>query len=144
LVHTTGGITGSASSLSLFGFNQPGQIATLANSGNDLNLVVSSGTITSLAWVGSGYGGAGDVWNISANTWTNVVSGGPLTAYANPDYALFDDTISYTNPVDIAVAVSSTAVTVNANNANFVLGAIPAARRNLPVARVWSRTARAR
>ena len=132
LVHTTGGITGSASSLGLFGFNQSGQIGVLTNEASgDLSLLVYSGNIPSLAWVGSAYGGVSDIWNTSQNNWTNVLGGGALTTYANPDYALFDETISYTNAVDIQTAVSSTEVTVNATNFNYTLGAAAGSAQKL-------------
>jgi fibronectin-binding autotransporter adhesin len=121
LIHATGGISGSAANLGLFGFNQPGQIGVLTNeaSGN-LSLLVYSGTITALTWAGSGYGGASDAWNLSSLNWSN--SPGALVSYANPDFALFDEAVSFTNPVDIQVAISSTAITVNSTNFNFTLG----------------------
>jgi autotransporter-associated beta strand protein len=130
LIQETGTPTltvGLVPNLSLFGFHQAGSIAVLTNdTTSSLSLFVYPGSIPALAFVGSNPafpGGLNNNWDLTSADWTNVVAGGPLTTYANPDYTLIDELYASTNPVvDIQTPVSSTTITVNSTNLNYTLG----------------------
>jgi autotransporter-associated beta strand protein len=119
LVHTTSAsITGSASSLGLFGFNQPGQIGVLTNEASgDLSLLVYSGTITTLTWVG---GVSANAWDIAGSA--NWTTGSGTTTYANPDYVVINDSGANTPAISMNAALSPTTLTLNNNTEAYTLG----------------------
>jgi autotransporter-associated beta strand protein len=119
LIHATSGVVGSASSLGLFGFVQPGQIGVLTNeaSGN-LSLLVYSGTIPQVTWAGDA---SQNRWDLTSFNWTNN-DGAAAVQYVSPDYAVIDDTGSANPAIDITLGVSPTVVTVNSTNLNYTLG----------------------
>jgi autotransporter-associated beta strand protein len=119
LIHATSGVVGSASSLGLFGFVQPGQIGVLTNeAGGNLSLLVYSGTIPQVTWAGDG---SQNRWDLTSFNWTNN-NGAAAVQYVSPDYAVIDDTGSATPAIDITLGVTPTVVTVNSTNLNFTLG----------------------
>ena len=122
LMHA-GSISGSAANISVAGFFQSGQLGVLTNeaSGN-LSLLVYSGFASQVTWAGDG---SANAWNVTlANTdWTNNPPGGAAVAYANPDYAVFDDTGSTNPAVDIQLGVLPTSAIFSNSVKNYVLGA---------------------
>ncbi len=102
---------GSSANLTLSGFSQNGQSATLsdANAG-EIDLVVSSGGSQSLIWQGDG---GNNNWDIGLSAvWTN--SNGSASVFANADAVIFDNT-SPNQTVNLQASVQPRSVTVNAS-----------------------------
>ena len=103
-----GSKSGSVANLVLAGFVQPGQVATLNDTGSQITMVVSTGTTTSLTWRGDGLN---NLWDVNgANNW---ISNGIASVFKNTDDTLFDDTGSNTPAISIVGSVFPSSVTVN-------------------------------
>lgn len=112
-----GSLNGVVANLSFSGFSQSGQLAYLTNntSGNEIDLVVYSGTGANLTWVGDG---ANNFWDITTSPdWSN---GTGASVFHNNDNVTFND--SSANPTVVLytnVAPGSLTITTTANNYNF-------------------------
>ena len=80
-----------------------------------------SGSAPQLTWAGDG---SLNYWDASALNWTNNPPGGAAVAFANPDFAIFDDTGSTNPAVDIRrVGMPPSSVIFSNSVKNYVLGA---------------------
>ena len=111
-----GTITGVAN-VSVAGFAQPNQVATLSAGTGVLNLVVSSYASQNLTWVGDG-AGAG-LWNVAGDAdWFDTGSSS-ASVFNNGDNVTFDNT-SANQTVNLpAPFVSPKTVTVNSASYTF-------------------------
>ncbi len=119
LITATGGVTGVPGNLSLANFKQTGQIVTLVNStGNELDLVVASGTLPNDIWLGDN---SANLWDTSASSfWLTPL--GASTLYNNGDDVFFNDTGSTSPAVNIDAVIHPNLITVNSTNDNYTVG----------------------
>jgi len=109
-----GTISGAGSLLSVSGFAQPGQTATVVANPQELDLVVSTYVAQNLTWVGDG-SGAG-LWNIGGDA--DWLDNDTKSVFHNGDNTTFDDTSG--NPtVSLSGVLSPGSVTVNSVNNSY-------------------------
>jgi fibronectin-binding autotransporter adhesin len=111
-----GTITGAAN-ISVSGFAQLNQVATLVAGAGALNLVVSSYTFQNLTWVGDGAGSG--LWNVAGDVdWFDNTSSAS-SVFNTGDYVTFDNT-SPNQTVNLSPPfVSPSSVTVNSASYTF-------------------------
>lgn len=112
LVGYTGSLVGIMANLTVQFPFQPGQLASLSNAPNEIDLVVVTGFGATLTWVGDG---AANIWNL-AGTMTFTNDTGVVTNFHNNDNVNFTDAGSANSPVNISSSVSPASVTVNATS----------------------------
>jgi autotransporter-associated beta strand protein len=115
LISYTGSLlsgAGSSANLTLTGFSQSGQTATLTDANaNQIDLVISSSGGSSLVWQGNN---GNNNWDIATTAnWTN--GSGTAVTYANGDPVTFNNT-SPNLTVSLKAAVQPGPVTVNATS----------------------------
>jgi autotransporter-associated beta strand protein len=110
LIGFTGSLSGNLADLTVQFPFQPGQLASLSSTANEIDLVIVSGSGANLTWIGDG---GANLWNVaSALTFTN--DSGTPTLFHNNDTANFTDAGSANNGVNIAGALTAL-VSVNAS-----------------------------
>ncbi len=117
LIQYVGALNGNVANITVAGFSQPGQVASLSSTTpGEIDLVVTSFAGQSLFWRGDGANNFWDV-GISAN-WTNAA--GAAVTFGNFDTVTFDDT-SANGTVNLQGTLTPGVATVNsvANNYTF-------------------------
>ena len=110
LITYSGSLSGGAANLSVAGFAQPGQIATLSDSNpGEIDLVVSTYVALGLIWRGDGVNNRWDV-----NTTADWINSGSPSVFHNQDNATFDDSGSNTPAINLLGIVSPSVLTVDA------------------------------
>jgi autotransporter-associated beta strand protein len=115
LIQYAGSLNGSVANLTVSGFSQAGQVATLSSAtAGQIDLVVSSFVAPYLVWQGDG---ANNFWDTGVTLdWTN--SAGTLVAFAQNNEAIFDDTSANTL-VNLQGVLSPGIVTVKSEVNNY-------------------------
>ncbi|MDE3067939.1 MAG: autotransporter-associated beta strand repeat-containing protein [Verrucomicrobiota bacterium] len=96
---------GSSGNLTLTGFSEPGHSAFLADTANEVDLVVAAGASDNLTWAGSG-----STWDTSTADWLN---GATAWIFTNGDSVSFNDSGSAQSSVQLQDAVQPALVTVD-------------------------------
>jgi fibronectin-binding autotransporter adhesin len=103
--------TGSAGVLTISGFSQAGQLASLNDTGSEIDLVVVTGFGANLTWLGDG---AANIWNlIGAMNFTN--SSGVVTNFHNNDNVNFTDAGAANSTVNLSGSLAPAAVVANSS-----------------------------
>ena len=114
LIGCTGTPGGSAGAISVAGFNQSGQAASLSAVAGELDLVVSTYVSKNLVWQGDG---SANLWDLATSAnWTN---GATPTVFHNTDFTTLDDS-SVNQTVNLTGNLSPGSVTVNGTK-NYTL-----------------------
>ncbi len=118
IIKYKGAVSGNPLSLSVSGFSQVGQDASIStNIPGEVDLLVSRAGVP-LTWVGDG---SINAWDVGQTT--NFSNGSSLVFFNNNDLPTFDDTGSQSPPVAIMTNVQPASVTVNtANSYTFTDG----------------------
>jgi autotransporter-associated beta strand protein len=107
-----GTVSGSPSDVAITGFSQPGKLASLVASGNQINLVIASAPNLVEYWNGN----LGSTWDLGMTA--NWLYDGSSVDFNNGDTAEFNDSAE-TATVDMATGVQPAMVNVSVTNANY-------------------------
>jgi fibronectin-binding autotransporter adhesin len=109
LIKYTGGLIGSAGTLLIDGFSQPGQVAFLDDSTpGEINLLVVTASSDNLVWAGDG---SANLWNVGGAA--NWVNGGP-DVFNHGDSVTFNSVGAANGTVNLTQAVIPGGITVDA------------------------------
>lgn len=110
LINYTGTLSGSAGSLIISGFTQPGKVAFASDAApGQINLVVATAGGSSIVWQGNGTN-----WDVETSF--NWLNGAVSTQYINGDLVTFNNTGIAQPNVNLATAVLPGSVTVDSTS----------------------------
>ena len=117
IISYAGALAGVAGNLSISGFSQSGQVASLSSAtAGEIDLVISSYVAVNLIWQGDGVNNFWDV--LTTSDWTN--SAGVATLFHQFDNAVFNDTTLNTT-VNLQTALTPNQITVNGTVNSYTL-----------------------
>jgi len=107
LIEYSGSLSGAAANLTLTGFSQSGQVASLRDATtNEIDLIVKNQSGLSLTWGGA----VNNLWDIGSTA--NWLNGSAASVYIDGDQVTFDDSASQTS-VNLQTAVRPASITID-------------------------------